>query len=68
MFKLTLFCLTDRFRHLDIPLRSPCIDYCRANPGCLDDLRSFKVAFVKKVEKGQKQDATKRELADARKG
>ena len=37
-----------------------------ANPGCLGDHKSFTKHFVKTIDKGLKQDATKRELAEAR--
>lgn len=39
----------------------------RARPGFLGNLKSFEMEFVKRIERGQKHDATKRELAEARK-
>ena len=40
----------------------------RANPGSLGSINQFIEEYEKVIEKGQKQDATKRELAHARKG
>ncbi|ELU06400.1 hypothetical protein CAPTEDRAFT_223034 [Capitella teleta] len=37
------------------------------SPGCLGGLAQFDVEFIQPIEKGQKQDATKRKLAEARK-
>ena len=38
-----------------------------ANPGCLGGLKQFQFHFESKIERGQLHDASKRELADARK-
>ncbi|XP_064606212.1 DNA excision repair protein ERCC-6-like 2 [Liolophura sinensis] len=38
-----------------------------ARPGFLGNLKSFETEFVRRIERGQKHDATKRELAEARK-
>ena len=39
----------------------------RSYPNCLGTLKSFKVKYMKRIERGLKHEATKRELAVARK-
>lgn len=41
---------------------------CRVQPGCLGNTDTFTAEYVVPIETGQKQDASKRELATARKG
>lgn len=46
-----------------------CLIYsCRVQPGCLGNIDTFTAEYVVPIETGQKQDASKRELATARKG
>lgn len=40
----------------------------RVQPGCLGNIDTFTAEYVVPIETGQKQDASKRELATARKG
>ena len=41
--------------------------YCRTQPGVLGSYDKFSTEFAYPIEKGQKHDASKRELAEARK-
>ena len=40
----------------------------RANPKCLGNIVRFELDVMRKIEKGLRRDATKRELAESRKG
>ena len=63
------FCIKTQNSHLKIMQRYTVhitICHCRANPNCLGRLYKFQDRYIAKIVQGQKHDATKRELADAR--
>jgi hypothetical protein len=54
--------------HIDKVLLGRSFSCFRVQPGCLGSIDSFTEEFVVPIETGQKRDASKRELALARKG